>query len=317
MNLALYILERNRIISLATPFTLVIALLALLVLGASLLPQARRYLPYLVLSLTGALVAGFVMLAVYHLRIYQTIVLVNPQTGQAAGRFMVPLWIEDEKLYFQALLVGLFAVALMRRPSGLSVAVAGFFGALALLATFASNPFISPLPDLHKMLVEIASALATPNPPLQMQAFGQAFGQMNFFYNSAYMWVHPPLLFLSYAAFAVSFIACLFMLGRRLKSYDKVAYDFAKLGYVALTFGILIGYPWAIQAWKGEAWWWAPKINMALMLWFAYTGYLHSRLYLNRRGMWKTTAIIGVACFGALVLTYLTTYVVPGTHSVA
>ncbi|RJQ54221.1 MAG: hypothetical protein C4521_05060 [Actinobacteria bacterium] len=317
MDLAAYILERNKIIVLATPVTLVLALLSLLVLGAALLPQARRYLPYLLVSLTGTLLAGFVILAFYHLRIYETVALPNPATGLAAGRFKIPLWIEDEKLYFQALLVGLFALAIARRRDGLSAAVGGLAGGLGLATALVSNPFAAPLPDLHETLLRTSAGMASPSPAQQMQAFGAAFSQMQYFYNSAYMWIHPPLLFVSYAAFAVSFVACIFMLLGKVKEHEKTAYDSAKLGYLALTFGILVGYPWAIAAWKDSPWWWAPKINMALMLWFAYTGYLHSRLYLTRRGMWKTTAILGIACFAALVLTYLTTYVVPGTHSVA
>lgn len=317
LDLSVYIAERARIASLATPFTLIVTLLSLLVIAAALLPQARRYAPYLVAALAGTVALGFAILAFYHLRIYQTVALTNPATGQFAGRFRVPLWIEDEKLYFESLLVGVFAVVIGRRTSPLSHAVDGFFGALTLATAIFSNPFVSPLPDLHRQLVDTATALAQPDAGTRMRAFGQALGQLQFFYNSAYMWIHPPLLFASYAAFAVSFIACLFMLTKRLKSYDRTAYNFAKLGYLMLTFGILIGYPWAVTAWRGSPWWWAPKINMALMLWFAYTGYLHSRLYLGRRGMWKTTAIIGIACFVALILTYVTTYVVPGTHSVA
>lgn len=317
LNLSAYVAERARMTTLAAPFSLVITLLSLLLVAAVFVPAARRYASRLAAILTGLIAVGFFILAFYHLRIYQTVALVSPATGKIVGRFAVPLWIESEKLYFESLLLGVFALIVARRASSLSLAVDGMFGALALATALFSNPFASPLPDLHRQLAETALALAQPDTATRMQAFDQAFGQMRFFYNSAYMWIHPPLLFASYAAFAVSFVACLFMLRDRVRSYDLTAYNFAKFGYLLLTFGILIGYPWAITAWRGSPWWWAPKINMALMLWCVYTGYLHSRLYLKRRGMWKTTAILGIACFVALLLTYVTTYVVPGTHSVA
>jgi ABC-type transport system involved in cytochrome c biogenesis permease subunit len=80
---------------------------------------------------------------------------------------------------------------------------------------------------------------------------------------------------------------------------------------------MLLGFPWAISAWQGEAWWWSGKVNMSVMMWILYTAYLHGRLYLRRQGMWRWVAVLAVLSFVALVLTYLTTYVIPGAHSVA
>jgi cytochrome c biogenesis factor len=317
MELSAYLTLRTQIQLVAVPFALSGASLSLALIWACTVSVARRHAARLAGALVGLFIVGFAILAFYHLRIYQTVVLVNPATGEVAGRFAVPMWIETEKLFFETLLLGVLALVVMRRARPLSFAVGALFGVLGLATALLANPFTSPLPDLHRQLLETASALGSSDTGLQMRAFGQAFSQMRFFYNSAYMWIHPPLLFASYAAFTVSFVSCLFMLRSPDRGNEKSAYDYAKLGYLMLTFGILIGYPWAIAAWKGSPWWWAPKINMALMLWFLYTGYLHSRLYLQRRGMWKTTAILGIACFLALVLTYATTYVVPGTHSVA
>jgi len=131
------------------------------------------------------------------------------------------------------------------------------------------------------------------------------------------MWVHPPLLFFSYGCFAISFVATIEMVRRRHSSYETTAYHWARLGYLPLTFGMLLGFPWALTAWQGEAWWWSGKVNMSLMMWLLYTGVLHARLYLRRAGMWKAVAILGVLSFTILVLTYVTTYVVPGAHSYA
>ncbi len=84
-----------------------------------------------------------------------------------------------------------------------------------------------------------------------------------------------------------------------------------------LTVGLLIGYPWAVDAWRGEPWWYDPKINVTLMMWVLYSAYLHSRLYIHRKGMWMATAVLGQLAFLGVVITYLTTYVIPGIHSVA
>ena len=98
--------------------------------------------------------------------------------------------------------------------------------------------------------------------------------------------------------------------------YDKIAYSHAKIGYLLLTVGMLIGYPWAVLAWDGD-WWWDSKINGSIMMWVLYSAYLHTRIHLCKRSMWEVTAILGIVCFISLIFTYLLTYVVPGIHSMA
>jgi len=138
-----------------------------------------------------------------------------------------------------------------------------------------------------------------------------------FYYNAWFMWVHPPLLFFSYGAFVLSFVATVQMVARRHSAYETTAYRWARLGYLALTAGMLLGFPWALEAWTGEAWWWSGFVNMSIMMWLLYTAYLHARLYLRREGMWKAVAALAILSFLVLVLTYLATYVVPGAHSYA
>jgi ABC-type transport system involved in cytochrome c biogenesis permease subunit len=60
------------------------------------------------------------------------------------------------------------------------------------------------------------------------------------------------MLFIAYATLIITFVACVFMLFRRISDYDEIAYRYAKPGYILLTAGMLIGYPWAIEAWKEE-----------------------------------------------------------------
>ena len=107
------------------------------------------------------------------------------------------------------------------------------------------------------------------------------------------------------------------MIATRHSSFETTAYRWARFGYVWLTLGMLLGFPWALAAWQGEAWWWSGKVNMSLMMWLLYTAYLHARLYLRRSGMWRAVAALAVLSFVILVLTYIATYVVPGAHSYA
>ncbi|MHB8842548.1 MAG: cytochrome c biogenesis protein CcsA [Candidatus Aquicultor sp.] len=263
------------------------------------------------------LLAGFLLLIWFHIRTYESIELINPINKAAMGRVMAPLWIENEKLYFWAIFLGLFTYFVYRRnrdtqfATWLNIVFSGFI----ILTMVTSNPFVAPLPGLHQEIANYQMALNGGDAYAQMQYFQSFYGRVTYFYNSTYMWVHPPLLFISYAALIVSFLASVFMLVKREDLYDKIAYTYAKLGYLLLTFGMLVSYPWALTAWANEPWWWSPKINMSLMMWMFYTAYLHSRLHLHRRGMWNTAAALGILCFVVLVLTYVTTYVVPGVHS--
>jgi ABC-type transport system involved in cytochrome c biogenesis permease subunit len=98
------------------------------------------------------------------------------------------------------------------------------------------------------------------------------------------------------------------------REHEREAYAFAKIGYLFLTFGMLIGYPWALQAW-GPNWWWDPKIASSIMMWFLYSAYLHTRLYTHRRIMWFLSASLGIVCYLSLVFTYFMAWFFPGEHT--
>jgi ABC-type transport system involved in cytochrome c biogenesis permease subunit len=104
------------------------------------------------------------------------------------------------------------------------------------------------------------------------------------------------------------------MLFHKKEFYNAIAYSYAKFGYVLLSIGFLIGYPWAVEAWKGVSWWWDPKISGSLMMWMLYTAYLHAHLHSGKK-LWNLTAILGIICFLSLVFTYLLTYISAGVHA--
>jgi ABC-type transport system involved in cytochrome c biogenesis permease subunit len=78
---------------------------------------------------------------------------------------------------------------------------------------------------------------------------------------------------------------------------------------------MLIGYPWAVEAWQGQSWWWSAKINVSITMWLLYTAYLHARLYIGRRFTGRFSLILAIVSFLSLIFTYLTTYLIPGVHS--
>lgn len=280
-------------------------------------PRLRRHLHTAVGILLVTLAVGEGVLIWFHFRLWQICQVVDPTTGIATGGFAVPLWIESEKLFVWALLVTAIAFWVKRHSDELRPMLAVAAVALATGAVLLGKPFTEPLPDFLAQYTSYLTVWASSSTDIAYQAFRSMEASRLYYYNAWYMWVHPPLLFLSYGAFVASFAATLLMVVRRRSSYEQTAYRWARFGYLPLTLGMVVGMPWAIIAWSGDAWWWSGKVNMSLMMWVMYTAYLHSRLYLRRRGMWRVVALIAVLSFVALVLTYVTTYLVPGAHSVA
>lgn len=284
---------------------------------------------------TALLVIGFIIIAWFHLRIYQTIELVYPPelakymastmgTSTTPSRFVVPLWIETEKLYFWTLCLSIFLAVTNYRYDLIRTRITAMFSsamnimlaAFGILTYYTSNPFKEPLSGLHLEITGWYQAASAGDPNVLYGTLYQLYFRIIYFYNSEYMWTHPPMLFIAYASLVVTFVGCVFMLFRREKIFDLISYSHAKVGYLLLTVGMLIGYPWAVVAWEGKDWWWDPKINGSIMMWVLYSAYLHTRIYHKRRNMWRATAILGIICFLSLVFTYLLTYIAPGIHAI-
>lgn len=306
---------RQTLAAIGGPYELALAVIAAFFAIFGWVQPLRRWNGWLLASLAALLLAGEAVLVWFHLRLYQFALVVSPD-GASQGSVAVPLWVESEKLFVWALLVALVGALLRRQRRELVPGVLFIASILALGAALLGKPFTQPVPSFFGQYYGYLQAMQAGG----AQAFGAYTGMESarqFYYNAWYMWVHPPMLFLSYAAFAVSFVATLHMIAARHVSFEVTAYRWARFGYLWLTLGMLLGFPWALSAWQGEAWWWSGKVNMSLMMWLLYTGVLHARLYLRAKGMWKAVAALAVVSFVILVLTYVTTYIVPGAHSYA
>jgi cytochrome c biogenesis factor len=268
---------------------------------------------------TGLYIIGFIFLMWFHFQIYNEVLIEYPLYMHSiipadSSRFAVPLWIESEKLYFWAMISSIFMLTIRSRKE-----IASFSGVIlsifSAIIYFFSNPFKDPLPVVHGEIVSWYSNIGQGDGSIY-QIAGMLYGRITYYYNSAYMWIHPPTVFIAYALLIITFAACIFMLIRHDSLYEETAYMYAKPGYILLTTGMLIGYPWAIEAWKDSSWWWDPKISGSIMMWALYSAYLHARIYVNRGKMWRTTAVLGIVGFVSLIFTYLLTYLIPGIHSV-
>ena len=336
-----YLAARDTVTTIGQPVITIILIVSLLLGAVSLYHMVMRDNRAYMLSaqlrkiVTLLLILGFIIIAWFHLRIYQTIELVYPPelanymastmgTSTTPSRFVVPLWIETEKLYFWTLCLSIFLAVTNYRYDFIRTKITALFSsamnimlaAFGILTYYTSNPFREPLPGLHLEITGWYQAAGVGDPNVLYGTLYQLYFRIIYFYNSEYMWTHPPMLFIAYASLVVTFVGCVFMLFRREKIFDRISYSHAKVGYLLLTVGMLIGYPWAVVAWEGKDWWWDPKINGSIMMWVLYSAYLHTRIYLKRRNMWRATAILGIICFLSLVFTYLLTYIAPGIHAI-
>ena len=282
--------------------------------------------------------AGFLWICWFHYQLYTHISLALPadlanwlnqqlraaKGGAAAGlplydpqnppRYLIPFWIENEKYYFWFFFYALLALraqgqlAHHRVRAGLHILLAV---QVVILVVFA-NAF---QPALPRFFAEVRPWLEGGLSPMaRLGLFMQLYPRMIFYYNSGYMWIHPPLLFMAYGCITITFLTSVAMLVRRDPAVEIVGYDAAKFGYLLLTLGMLLGYPWALQAW-GPNWWWDPKICSSIMMWAVFSTYLHTRLYAHKPMMWYFSSILGIVCFLAMVFTVSASFLFPGEHT--
>jgi len=301
-------------------------------------PALERPTGLLLVAVPILFAAGFGWICWFHYQIYTSLPLVLPENivswlntqlnamndRSAYGlplydpahppRYAIPLWIENEKYYFWFMCYSLMAViAHFRLPNHRLRAVLHLLllAQIGILFVWA-DPFASPLPRFFE---EIRPWFNQNLPPMnRFGLFMKLYPRMIFYYNAEYMWFHPPLLFLAYACITLTFVTSVFMLVRRELAIEIAGYDFAKFGYFMLTLGMLLGYPWALQAW-GPNWWWDPKICSSIMMWAIFSTYLHTRLYANKPGMWYFSSILGILCFLAMIFTFATSFFFPGEHT--
>ncbi len=142
--------------------------------------------------------------------------------------------------------------------------------------------------------------------PFKMLAFAPADGQgMNMLLQDPWMVIHPPIVFLGYAAFAIPFAYAMAALWRR--EYDqwiKPALPWMAFAFVTLGAGIIIGGYWAykVLGWGGY-WGWDPVENASLLPWLAGIALMHGMVLQNTSGKLRKTNFV-LAAFSFLLVIY-------------
>jgi cytochrome c-type biogenesis protein CcmF len=108
--------------------------------------------------------------------------------------------------------------------------------------------------------------------------------------RNPYMAVHPPMLYSGYVLWSIPFAFCVgALISRRLDaSWIRTTRNFALVAWTFLGIGLLLGSRWSYEelGWGGY-WGWDPVENAALMPWLVGTGFLHSVMVQEKRGMLK------------------------------
>ena len=121
---------------------------------------------------------------------------------------------------------------------------------------------------------------------------------------------HPPLLYLGYVGFSVtfSFAVAALIEGRVDAAWARWVRPWVLAAWVCLTAGIALGSFWAYYTLGWGGWWfWDPVENASLMPWLLGTALLHSALVLERRGaLISWTILLGILTFSlSLIGTFL------------
>lgn len=142
---------------------------------------------------------------------------------------------------------------------------------------------------------------------------------------------HIATAILAYSAFMIAFVmAVLYLVRERispernsfwdsrlpdLKTLDQTMYRVMAFGFFMQTLLIITGAMWAQYAW-GRYWGWDPKETWALVTWFIYAAYLHTRVTMGWRG--RRSAIVAIIGFIAVLFTLFgVSLLLSGLHSYA
>ncbi|MGV6871220.1 heme lyase CcmF/NrfE family subunit [Pseudochelatococcus sp. B33] len=190
-----------------------------------------------------------------------------------------------------------------------------------ILALFGALVALSPsLPERLKALTLCVQAsvtiafllfiLLTSNPFARLDPAPFEGRDLNPLLQDIGLAVHPPLLYLGYVGFSISFAfaAAALIDGRIDAVWARAARPWTLTAWVFLTLGISMGSYWAYYELGWGGWWfWDPVENASFMPWLAGTALIHSTVVMEKRDALKVwTILLAVITFSlSLIGTFL------------
>src|SRR5690242_4391031 len=137
--------------------------------------------------------------------------------------------------------------------------------------------------------------LMTSNPFLRVPQAAFEGRDLNPILQDMGLAIHPPLLYLGYVGFSISFSFAIAALieGRIDAAWARWVRPWTLAAWMCLTLGIAMGSYWAYYelGWGGF-WFWDPVENASLMPWLAGTALLHSAVVMEKRNALKVWTIL-------------------------
>ncbi len=185
--------------------------------------------------------------------------------------------------------MGLSDTILMQSTRLISLSIACVLLALLVL----KNPF-----SAYHVLPNGGVGITNWDPFVQM--YDVPYGQgMNPLLRNPWMAVHPPILFLGYAAFTIPFAAAIGNLLTHDKRWEPIATSWMRIAWLFLTLGIGLGGFWAYEVLGGGAWYWSwdPVETSSLIPWITSTAYLHAQLRYRHGEYGFVAPLLAIASF--------------------
>jgi cytochrome c-type biogenesis protein CcmF len=157
----------------------------------------------------------------------------------------------------------------------------------------------------------LAFSLFTSNPFLRLFPAPLDGAELNPLLQDPGLVFHPPLLYLGYVGFSVtfSFAVAALLEGRADAAWARWMRPWVLAAWVPLTLGIALGSFWAYYELGWGGWWfWDPVENASLMPWLLGTALLHSAIVTEKRqALAGWTILLAILAFS---LSLLGTFVV-------
>jgi cytochrome c-type biogenesis protein CcmF len=118
--------------------------------------------------------------------------------------------------------------------------------------------------------------------------------------------IHPPMLYMGYVGFSVSFaFAVAALLGQQVnRDWVRWSRPWTHVAWAFLTIGIALGSWWAYYELGWGGWWfWDPVENASFMPWLVGTALIHSQAVTEKRGAFRNwTLILAISAFSLCLL---------------
>ena len=189
------------------------------------------------------------------------------------------------------------------------VLILALFG--ALVAAFGNNLPRSLRAHVLAVQAWVGTAfylfiLATSNPFARIANPPMEGRDLNPILQDIGLAIHPPMLYLGYVGFSISFSFAVAALleGRIDAAWARWVRPWTLTAWIFLTLGIAMGSYWAYYELGWGGWWfWDPVENASLMPWLAGTALLHSAVVMEKRDALKVwTVLLAILTFSLSLL---------------